>query len=116
MRDQRSDRPYNECPCCGAEAFVREEAIEAPPGAFRKQSVDFWSCSVCGWTKHREKTETPEGVQVVELYDVDAIPLLARRKENSGPWEHSIDDQHVSREDWEHEMEARKQEVAGVLN
>lgn len=123
-----SDFVYKECPCCEAQAFLKEEITEpkASP-AWPDETIEFYSCSLCGYTRQQEVIDDPKrGVQVVEIYDLDAIPSLRRRTEYTGvkdpdkipsdDWTYFIGEEEVREKDWQAEHEVRKQAMRGVLN
>lgn len=112
------DGTYEECPVCGTQAFMREDLDDGHTHVNLKQDIDFYSCSLCGYTKQEETVNTRHGAQVVEVYDVDAIPPLVRRAEGTDPdtWKYFLGDEEVGESRWRQEFEVRKKALQGVLN
>lgn len=126
MREFESENSYEECPCCGSVAFLKEEVEEPRTNVTLQQSIHFYSCSVCGHTKQREVVDTVHGAQVIESYDIDFIPLLSRRAEIEGravpgeiddeDWTYFLGDEEVSQTRWRAEFKERKRAMQGILN
>lgn len=118
MSDFEFEGVYKQCPVCGAHAFM-EEQIDGPNTHVNlKQNIDFYSCSLCGYTKQEETVDTRRGAQKVEIYDVDAIPPLVRRGEGTDPdsWKYFFGEDEVAESTWWEEFESRQEAMRGILN